>query len=210
MGWLLPLALIAVVAVGAAFWWSREKKVKAASAHDTEAGAVESPTAASTPARVEVVHPQKGGITRTSTQVGSVYAFEEAQLFAKVSGYLEQLSVDIGDRVKEGQVLAVIEDPELIKEAERAAAALVQAKAAVTQAEARIRTSEANLKAAQAVVEKAKSDVERYTSTRKYREKELARFRGLFRRMPSPSRSSTRKRSTTSRRSPRSTPPRRR
>ena len=82
--------------------------------------------------------------------------------------------------MKQGQLLAVIDNPEVIEDADRAAAALSQAKAAVAQAEARIKTSEADLKAAQAMVKKAEADIERYTSTRRYREKELARYRGLL------------------------------
>jgi len=40
-------------------------------------------------------------------------AFEKADLFAKVTGYLSDVRVDIGDHVKAGQVLAVIDIPEL-------------------------------------------------------------------------------------------------
>jgi RND family efflux transporter MFP subunit len=43
-------------------------------------------------------------------------AFEQADLFAKVSGYLSDVRVDIGDHVKAGQVLAVIEVPEMEQE----------------------------------------------------------------------------------------------
>src|SRR5262245_45810849 len=54
--------------------------------------------------RVEVVAPVPGGLVRTTTQPGSVHAFEHADLYAKVSGYLKTQSVDIGDQVKTGQV----------------------------------------------------------------------------------------------------------
>src|SRR5262245_32241412 len=51
-------------------------------------------------------------------------AFEEADLFAKVSGYLSDVRVDIGDHVKAGQVLAVIEVPEMEQELAEAKAQL--------------------------------------------------------------------------------------
>jgi RND family efflux transporter MFP subunit len=44
---------------------------------------------------------------------GRLEAFSKASLFARVSGYLKSWSVDIGDRVKAGQVLAEIETPDL-------------------------------------------------------------------------------------------------
>jgi RND family efflux transporter MFP subunit len=103
-----------------------------------------------------------------------------AQLYAKVSGYLKEQSVDIGSPVKEGDLLAVIDNPELIKEAERDAAALAQAKAAVIQAEARVNTTAADLVAAQALVKKAEAEILRYTSERKYRALQLARYEGLL------------------------------
>ena len=124
--------------------------------------------------------PGKGESSAHSTQPGSVHWFEAAELYAKISGYLKEQSVDIGDRVKQGQLLAVIDNPEVIEDADRAAAALVQAKAAVTQAEARVRTTEADLKTALAMVKKAEADIARYTSTRRFREKELARYQGLL------------------------------
>src|SRR5689334_2459995 len=48
------------------------------------------------PIRVETVKPQPGGIERTTTQPGTVIAFESARLFAKISGYLKSQAVDIG------------------------------------------------------------------------------------------------------------------
>ncbi|WP_165435136.1 efflux RND transporter periplasmic adaptor subunit [Bradyrhizobium sp. Leo121] len=51
-------------------------------------------------------------------------AFEEADLFAKVSGYLSEVRVDIGDHVKAGQVLAVIDVPEMKQELAEAKAEL--------------------------------------------------------------------------------------
>lgn len=48
--------------------------------------------------------------------------YQEADLYAKISGYLSKLNVDIGDTVKEGQLLAALEIPELRQELETAAA----------------------------------------------------------------------------------------
>jgi multidrug efflux pump subunit AcrA (membrane-fusion protein) len=64
-------------------------------------------------ATVEVVHPRQGDIARTIELPGDVVGFYEAGLHAKVTGYLKSISVDKGDSVKKGQVLAEIEVPEL-------------------------------------------------------------------------------------------------
>src|ERR1700692_4198535 len=40
-------------------------------------------------------------------------AFQEIDIHAKVSGYVKKINVDVGDRVKEGQLLATLEIPEL-------------------------------------------------------------------------------------------------
>lgn len=71
---------------------------------------------------VSVVEPTRRDIELTSTQPGTAKAFYEADLGAKVSGYVSELLVDIGTRVTKGQVLARIAVPELIQ-AEAAAAA---------------------------------------------------------------------------------------
>jgi RND family efflux transporter MFP subunit len=82
---------------------------------DVAASSSTSPTADSRP-RVEVVHPRRLTVARRLQANATLDAFEEADLFAKVSGYLSDVRVDIGDHVKAGQVLAVIEVPEMENE----------------------------------------------------------------------------------------------
>ena len=62
---------------------------------------------------VDVVHPRQGAIAKTIDLPGDVVGFYEAALHSKVTGYLRSISVDKGDSVKKGQVLAEIEVPEL-------------------------------------------------------------------------------------------------
>ena len=176
-GWLIGGALLLLFVIGAAAWWRHEGHVRT-TAHSGNSGEG-SQTASSDAVRVEVEYPKVGGIIHTSTQTGSVHAFEDADLYAKVSGYLKSQKVDIGDRVKRGEVLAEIDDPEIVKEADRAQAALDQAKSMVSQAEARIETAKADEEAARATVKEAEAQVERYAATRKYRQKELNRYTRL-------------------------------
>lgn len=113
--------------------------------------------------------------------------YVEAELNAKVSGYVGQMYVDFGDKVKAGQLLATIEVPEL--EAQLANAEAVQEKAAadytnahliytrlvgVNQAhpnlvaQQELDTAEANDHATAAAIGAAKADVEKYQTLVSY------------------------------------------
>src|SRR4051812_21994250 len=61
--------------------------------------------ASAPPARVVgVVTPARGDVVRSITQPATVQGGEEAVLYAKTAGYLKQVYVDKGDRVKAGQL----------------------------------------------------------------------------------------------------------
>ena len=49
-----------------------------------------------------VTRPRRGGLGRVVSQPGTILAFDKADLYAKVSGYLIRQKVDIGDIVEEG------------------------------------------------------------------------------------------------------------
>src|SRR5260370_41172580 len=59
-------------------------------------------TKANSPRRVEVVRPRRVTVAQRLQTNATLEAFEEADLFAKVSGYLSDVRVDIGDHVKAG------------------------------------------------------------------------------------------------------------
>jgi RND family efflux transporter MFP subunit len=63
--------------------------------------------------RVHVVPATRASVTRTMTFVGEARPFLETTLYSKVSGYLSVINVDKGDKVTSGQVLAIIQSPEL-------------------------------------------------------------------------------------------------
>src|SRR5512135_1575954 len=75
----------------------------------------EAPQKVVPPVTVQTVLPRRGAITRSVTlPTFRILAYQEATLYAKVSGYLKTLTVDKGDAVKERQLLAEIEVPELL------------------------------------------------------------------------------------------------
>ncbi len=179
VGGLLLLA-VGVGVVGYLFLASRSRKPDLHTAIEHPTG--EDEGEGETRLQVEVVHPHQGGVERTTTQAGSVHAFEHAALYSKVSGYLKTQTVDIGDRVKLGQLLATIEDPEVDKAVDQNRASLDQAKAKVRVAEAKIRSAQASQEAAEALVQQAQTMILAKTSNEELQQKQLVRITGLVRR----------------------------
>ena len=68
-------------------------------------------TSAETPAAV--AHVKRGRIGKALTISGTFKAFQDVDIHAKVAGYIKAIYVDVGDHVKEGQTLAILEVPEL-------------------------------------------------------------------------------------------------
>src|SRR3982074_2986046 len=91
-------------------------------------------TRADSPPRVEVVLPRRATVAQRLQINATLEAFEEADLFAKVSGYLSDVRVDIGDHVKAGQVLAMIDVPEMVQELAEAKAQLESRQSALESA----------------------------------------------------------------------------
>jgi RND family efflux transporter MFP subunit len=91
--------------------------------------------AAAQPINVDVVHVQSAPGEKRLTLPGEARPFADSTVFARTSGYLSKYFVDIGDRVKEGQVLATIETPELDDQIAAAKAKIQELKADVHMAE---------------------------------------------------------------------------
>lgn len=95
--------------------------------------------------RVEVVAPKEGSSDRAISLPGSVQPLEETVIYARASGYVRKWYVDIGDKVKDGQLLAELDTPELDQELDQARAQLNQAQASLLQSQANRELSKANL-----------------------------------------------------------------
>src|SRR5882724_9336527 len=94
---------------------------------------------------VDVVKPGRETLVQRVQSNATLEAFEDADLFAKVSGYLSDVRVDIGDHVKAGQVLAVIDVPELKQE--------------LAEAKAQLESRKSSLEAARRQLDHHKADV---------------------------------------------------
>jgi multidrug efflux pump subunit AcrA (membrane-fusion protein) len=76
---------------------------------------------------------------------GNIEAIQTTTISARTSGYLRRWYVDIGDRVKTGQLLAEIDTPEVVQQLQQAQAALEQARAALAQSEANLQQARTNM-----------------------------------------------------------------
>lgn len=81
------------------------------------------------PREVEVVAALEERVTRTIEATGTLAAQDQVDLAMKVSGRIASLTVDLGDRVRQGQVIARLEPTDFRIQAEQANAALEQARA---------------------------------------------------------------------------------
>src|SRR5690349_6460835 len=92
---------------------------------------------------VPVVTATRSNVTGSLTLTAEFIPYQEVDLMAKVAGYLKEISVDVGDRVHKGEVIATLEIPEMRDDLARAAAAIDQANAEMTRAEDEVRRAEA-------------------------------------------------------------------
>ncbi|HEX4741798.1 MAG TPA: efflux RND transporter periplasmic adaptor subunit [Caulobacteraceae bacterium] len=85
---------------------------------------------------VEVVSVKSQLLSTTAPLPGQLVPYESVDLFPKVAGFIQDISVDRGTRVRKGQVLARLTAPEVVEQEGQAAAALgsFQAKLAADRA----------------------------------------------------------------------------
>jgi RND family efflux transporter MFP subunit len=108
----------------------------------TEADDQNHPLAASAEAVAAVARTERRSVGTTLTIAGEFKPFQDVDVHAKVAGYIKVIYVDVGDHVKSGQTLAVLEIPEM-------AAQLAGADAAVRRSKEEIRRAEGDLVRAQ-------------------------------------------------------------
>jgi RND family efflux transporter MFP subunit len=105
------------------------------------------------PVAVEFVLVKKASIREVGSFTGSLYPLSEFILAPKISGRLEKIMVNIGDTVKGGQLVAVLDDDEYRQQ--------------VLQAKAELEVAKANLQERKSTIENAKREYERTVTLRK-------------------------------------------
>jgi len=124
---------------------------------------------------VGVVTAAPEDVTRAISQPGTIQGIEEATLFARATGYLKGVYVDKGDRVRAGQLLALIDSAELGAQRDQASAAYQESRADVAGATAQRRRAEAAVDESAAVVNRARADVTQGGAAIEQARAELAR-----------------------------------
>jgi len=127
-------------------------------------------------ARVETIRPERRTVRRSVGEPGQLQAFETTELYANVQGYVKNWTVNIGEAVKKGQVLAEVAVPELEADLRRKAAEVDQATARDKQALAAVKVAEANIEGARAKLDEARAGLSRT-------EADLARWRAEYNRV---------------------------
>ncbi len=117
------------------------------------------------------------------TLPGSVAPMQSSVVYARAAGYVRRFTVDLGDRVKAGQVLADIESPEVDEDVKRARARVEEAEKNVALAQAiaeraerlakdgvssqqQVEETRSRLNSARAQVESARADADRVGALR--------------------------------------------
>jgi RND family efflux transporter MFP subunit len=94
--------------------------------------------------RAAVVKVRRTPLSNSFSIAGEFLPYQEVELHAKVAGYIRNINVDIGDRVRTGQVLAVLEIPELSAELQGAGAGVRHSQEEITRAQNEVSRAEAD------------------------------------------------------------------
>jgi HlyD family secretion protein len=126
-------------------------------------------TSVADPPTVQLVQPGVRTIVRTVGQPSFIQAYEHTAIYAKLTSYIEKWTVDIGDKVKQGDVLATLFMPELVEELRTKKADVALAKEMIERAQkledvanADVQAAEARLDEAKAILAKFQAEVDRW------------------------------------------------
>src|SRR6478672_4471091 len=97
----------------------------------------ETPTVAVTKAKTE-------DMARGMVLTAEFKPFQEIDVMAKVAGYVKKINVDVGDRVKQGELLAVLEIPEMADDKARAQSMLSRSGAEVARARGELQRAQSS------------------------------------------------------------------
>ena len=126
--WIIVSACIAVFAVSVLVWRGHH--------HTPTVEAAPGPPAA------EVAVVQQGDIAQVLTVAGQFQPYQVVDVHPKVSGFIRRINVDIGDRVREGQTLAVLEVPELKAQLAGTVSEVARSNDEITRAQHEVRRAE--------------------------------------------------------------------
>ena len=133
--WIVTIVVI-LGAVSLVWRWSARGGTEADDGSHEQAGAAAVPAA--------IAQVERHSMGNTLTIAGAFKPFQDVDVHAKVAGYIRSINVDVGDHVKQGQTIAVLEVPELT---------------------AQLSGADAGMRAAQEQIRRAQGDLQRAQST---------------------------------------------
>ena len=143
---LIVFAIALLAIAGIAWFWTSHDAAESADAAKGNSGGI---TAA-------VQRVQRGALEDSLVISGAFKPFQEVDIHAKVAGYIRSIPVDVGDRVKEGQTIAVLEIPELAAQLAGADAAMRRSQEEIHRAESDVDRAKSAHAAAHAGYERLK------------------------------------------------------
>jgi RND family efflux transporter MFP subunit len=184
---ILLLFIVVVVALVVIWGISSRRKANAQLSQETRELAI--PT-------VTVIHPKRGAPQQEIILPGDMQPYTDAPIYARTTGYLKSWHVDIGARVKSGQLLAEIDTPEVDQQLQQARADLDTAEANLHLAEITatrykdlmktdsvaqqdVDNANGNLEARRTAVDSARSNVKRLEELQSFK-KIYAPFDGVI------------------------------
>jgi RND family efflux transporter MFP subunit len=96
------------------------------------------------PITVELASVARGDIAASLTVVGNLIGEQTVDVAPKTGGRLVSVAVELGDRVRQGQTIAKIEDREIVEQVRQAEASLEVSKATIRQRDADLKVAEVN------------------------------------------------------------------
>ena len=106
--------------------------------------------------RAAVATVKREPVAKNLTVAGEFIPFQEVELHAKVAGYIRRINVDIGDRVRAGQILATLEVPELTAQVTGAAAGVRRSQEEIGLVKSQLARAEADHNALHMAAERLK------------------------------------------------------
>ncbi len=116
------------------------------------------------PPNVRLTRPQVRDIVRVVGQPSFTQSYERSSVYPKMNAYILKWIVDIGDKVKKGEVLATLFVPELVAEHGAKKATVVLDQERVALANVAVQVADADVAAAEARLEEARADLAAYTA----------------------------------------------
>jgi RND family efflux transporter MFP subunit len=93
---------------------------------------------------VAVQKATRNNLSRSVTLTAEFTPYQEVEVMSKVAGFVKQINVDIGDRVRKGQILATLEVPEMSDDLAKAAAAVQRSDSEIQRARDELRRAQAS------------------------------------------------------------------